>query len=208
MIRIFFICKYNSELDITDKKLLIYDAQRKIILCTVCVGSMHQVREDNVKKHLLTEKHSKAKAKAEDQNLFQSDVTALLKKQINISVNVDILDHLYRVDMIRSFLIAGIKLSKLTHVRGFLERYSGGRKSTDIAHLCRTYLPTIIEQELNTLRKEIKGKYVRINFDETEIFWVCFCVTIMFIDDFGKIQHRVASLSLYKEAAEEKNTNT
>lgn len=165
------------------------------------------MREDNVIAHVSTKKHVQGRSKLEDQNSFQTDICALLK-QSALSHLVCVDDHFFRVDMVRSYLIAGIKVSKLRYLRGFIERYSGGRKSTDTAHLLRDYLPIIAEQEYDTLRKEVADRFVTIFFDETTIFWVCFCVIVLFVDDGGRMQFRVAALSLYKEAAEEKITNT
>ena len=53
----------------------------------------------------------------------------------------------------------------------------------------------------------MKGRPVRISFDETTIRCVVLCVIVGFVDDNEKMQQRVIKVGLYNEAPEEKLTN-
>ena len=53
----------------------------------------------------------------------------------------------------------------------------------------------------------MKGRPVRISFDETTIRCVVLCIIVGFVDDNGKMQQRVIKVGLYNEAPEEKLTN-
>ena len=70
------------------------------------------------------------------------------------------------------------------------------------------YLCVVREEELSLIRSEVKGKKLRISFDETELTFVCFCVVVGYIGDDGRMKQRVIRLALYVEAPEERTTNT
>jgi hypothetical protein len=63
------------------------------------------------------------------------------------------------------------------------------------------------DEELAQLRSEVKGRPLRISFDETTIRHVVLCVIVGFVDDKGKMQQRVMKLGIYDESPEEKLTN-
>ena len=73
------------------------------------------------------------------------------------------------------------------------------------------FLSTVIlllqGEELTELRSEVKGRPLRISFDETTIRQVVLCVIVGFVDDMGKMQQRVMKLGIYDESPEEKLTN-
>lgn len=53
----------------------------------------------------------------------------------------------------------------------------------------------------------MKGRPLRISFDETTIRVVVLCVIVAFVDDKGMMQQRVMKVGLYDESPEEKLTN-
>ena len=58
---------------------------------------------------------------------------------------------LFRFDLVEAFLSAGIPLSKIDHLRSFLEKY--GQRLTAHGHLSQM-IPSIIEKEKETLKTE------------------------------------------------------
>ena len=58
----------------------------------------------------------------------------------------------FRFDLVESFLSAGIPLSKIDHIRSFLEKY--GHRLTSHGHLSEL-IPSVIEKEKTTLKTEL-----------------------------------------------------
>ena len=114
--------------------------------------------------------------------------------------------HVMRAMWLRQMLIAGVPVEKSDDLRDFLELYCP-HEFTGSNHLKTDYLGVVREDELATIRKEVKGKMLRISFDETELNWVCFCVVVGFIDDNGRMQQRCIRLALYIVQPEEFTTN-
>lgn len=104
-------------------------------------------------------------------------------------------------------LLGNVPIEKSDDFREFLETWTP-HSLTDSSHLLRDYLKIIQDDELEEIRREIKGRKLRISFDETTLNWCCFCVIVGFVDDEGRMQQRVIRLAMYLEAPEESLTNT
>ena len=70
-----------------------------------------------------------------------------------------------------------------------------------------TIIILLQDDELTVLRSEVKGRPLRISFDETTIRQVVLCVIVGFVDDMGEMQQRVMKLGINDESPEEKLTN-
>ena len=201
----------NSINDSTDRKLLKFEEVEKsnkgvkgIIWCSCCVK---YIREDNCVQHVSGSKHLKKKSVYMDSKVVQGRLLLSLKNSVSITENVSEEVHLMRAFWLRQMLIAGVHTDKSDDLRPFIQAYCG-HDVVSATHLRQDYLCVVRQEELELMRSEVKGKKLRISFDETELLWVCFCVVVGYIGDDGRMKQSVVRLALYVEAAEERTTNT
>ena len=102
----------------------------------------------------------------------------------------------YRVTVVKSFLTAGIPLSKVDCMRDLLEEHAfslSGRQ-----HLSET-IPFIHQQEIDEIKQEISGKDVSVIFDGTTHVDEALAVVLRFVDNFQPKQ-RLVSLKLLSKS--------
>ena len=97
--------------------------------------------------------------------------------------------HLYRFDLIQSFLTAGIPLSKIDYLRSFLEKY--GHRLTSQSHL-RELIPSVLQKEKETLKSELsKAKVVSTIFDGSTRLGEALAIIVRFVDSQWNVQQRL-----------------
>ena len=73
---------------------------------------------------------------------------------------------LYRLKVVRTFLLAGVPLTKLNMFKDLLEEYA--YRLTDRRHMS-DMIPFILQQEKDLVKREMNGKHVSIVFDGTSV---------------------------------------
>ena len=102
--------------------------------------------------------------------------------------------HLYRFDLIQSFLMAGIPLSKIDCLRSFLEKY--GHRLTSESHL-RELIPSILQKEKETLKSELsEAKAVSTIFDGSTRLGEALAIIVRFVDSQWNVQQRLVRLQV------------
>ena len=147
------------------------------LFCSACRESV-SLKKSIIKLHLNSQKHKTSKAKLLDKEAKQRSIAELLKqydkehhpKGESLPENVRV----YRIIVVKSFLKAGIPLSKVDCMRDLLEEHAfslSGRQ-----HLSET-IRFIHQQEVEQIKEEISGKEVSVIFDGTthvdEVLAVC-----------------------------------
>ena len=136
----------NEFLSVTSENMLRCDACKETI----------SKKKSTVCKHINPVKHNDAKraiqnSKERDQSLL----TFLQRKDEEDNPKGETLPEdvrLFRFDLVEAFLSAGIPLSKIDHLRSFLEKY--GYRFTAHGHLSQM-IQSIIEKEKEPLKTEL-----------------------------------------------------
>ena len=98
---------------------------------------------------------------------------------------------LFRFDLVEAFLSVGILLSKIDHLRSFLEKY--GQRLTAHGHLSQM-IPSIIEKEKETLKTELSlVDGCSVILDGTTRLGEALAIVVRFVDDEWNVQQRLIS---------------
>ena len=101
---------------------------------------------------------------------------------------------LFRFDLVEAFLSAGIPLSKIDHLRSFLEKY--GHRLTAHGHLSQM-IPSIIEKEKETLKTELSlVDGCSVIFDGSTRLGETLAILVRFVDDEWNVQQRLIRLQV------------
>ena len=100
---------------------------------------------------------------------------------------------LYRIQVVRTFLLAGVPLNKLLIFKDLLEehayRLTDRRRMSDL-------IPFILQQEKEEIEKEINNKSISITFDGTSRVGEVFVLVVRFVSSDWSIQQRLVSLKM------------
>lgn len=92
---------------------------------------------------------------------------------------------MYRINVVTTFLKAGVPLNKLDTFRELLEqhgtRLAGRRSLSDL-------IPFVHQQEVQKISKEIEGKKVSVIFDGTTRMGEAMAIIVRFVSDDWRIQ--------------------
>ena len=168
------------------------------LFCSACREPI-SLKKSIIKLHLDSQKHKTSKGKLLVKEAKQRNIAELLKKYDKehhpkgetLPNNV----HVYRVTVVKSFLKAGIPLSKVDCMRDLLEEHAfslSGRQ-----HLSET-IPFIHQQEIDEIKQEISGKKVSVIFDGTTHVDEALAVLLRFVDNFQAKQRLVCLKLLSK----------
>ena len=135
----------NEFLSVTSKNMLRCDACKETI----------SKKKSTVRKHMNSVKHNDAKRAIQNSKRDQSLLTFLRRKDEEDNPKGETLPEdmrLFRFDLAEAFLSAGIPLSKIDHLRSFLEKYE--HRFTAHGHLSQM-IQSIIEKEKEPLKTEL-----------------------------------------------------
>ena len=178
----------NGFLSVTSKNMLRCDACKKTI----------SKKKSTVRKHINSVKHNDAKraiqnSKKRDQSLL----TFLRRKDEEDNPKGETLPEdmrLFRFDVVEAFLSAGIPLSKIDHLRSFLEKYR--HRLTAHGHLSQM-IPSIIEKEKETLKTELSlVDGCSVIFDGSTRLGEALAIVVRFVDDEWNVQQRLIRLQV------------
>ena len=176
----------NEFLSVTSKNMLRCDACKETI----------SKKKSTVRKHINSVKHNDAKraiqnSKKRDQSLL----TFLRRKDEEDNPKGETLPEdmrLFRFDLVEAFLSAGIPLSKIDHLRSFLEKY--GHRLTAHGHLSQM-IPSIIEKEKETLKTELSlVDGCSVIFNGSTKLGEALVIVVRFVGDEWNVQRRLIRL--------------
>ena len=172
----------NEFLSVTSKNMLRCDACRETI----------SKKKSTVRKHINSVKHNDAnRAIQNSKKRDQSLLTCLRRKNEEDNPKGETLPEdmrLFRFDLVEAFLSAGIPLSKIDHLRSFLEKY--GHRLTAHGHLSQM-IPSIIEKEKETLKTELSlVDGCSVIFDGSTRLGETLAIVVRFVDDEWNVQQQ------------------
>ena len=175
----------NEFLSVTSKNMLRCDACKETI----------SKKKSTVRKHINSVKHDAKRAIQNSKKRDQSLLTFLRRKDEEDNPKGETLPEdmrLFRFDLVEAFLSAGIPLSKIDHLRSFLEKY--GHRLTAHGHLSQM-IPSIIEKEKETLKTELSlVDGCSVIFDGSTRLGEALAIIVRFVDDEWNVQQRAKSL--------------
>ena len=178
----------NEFLNVTSKNMLRCDACKETI----------SKKKSTVRKHINSVKHNDAKrAIQKSKKRDQSLLTFLRRKDEKDNPKGETLPdemRLFRFDLVEAFLSAGIPLSKIDHLRSFLEKY--GHRLTAHGHLSQI-IPSIMEKEKETLKTELSlVDGCSVIFDGSTRVGEALAIVVRFVDDEWNVQQRLIRLQV------------
>lgn len=129
------------------------------LMCTVCEETVQNIKS-SIDAHVSGSKHilalRKAKEKVGHEGDLRSELISYYKsnpEEKGSTVSID--DVIFRLQVIETFLSAGVPLSKVDRMRPLLERL--GHKLTSATHL-NTLIPKVEARELAGFSKSLQGR--------------------------------------------------
>ena len=178
----------NEFLSVTSENMLRCDACKETI----------SKKKSTVRTHMNSVKHNDAKraiqnSKKRDQSLL----TFLRRKDEEDNPKGETLPEdmrLFRFDLVEAFLSAGIPLSKIDHLRSFLEKY--GHRLTAHGHSSQM-IPSIIEKEKKTLKTELSlVDGCSVISDGSTRLGEALAIVVRFVDEEWNVQQRLIRLQV------------
>lgn len=166
------------------------------LFCNSCREDL-SVKSSVVKLHLQSAKHKDGKARLLQKTQHEHDIIEAIQqydadnhpKGETLSME----ERVYRVKCVRTFLRAGVPLSKIDIFRELLEENAfrlGSRK------VMADIIPIIVRDEHEKIKKEVIGQKLTVIFDGTSRLGEALAVVIRFVDDNWSIQQRLIRLQL------------
>ena len=159
--------------------------------CRECVG----VKRSIVSNHIKSTKHIKSKKRLLQKEAREVDIAMAMKQYDDAthSKGETLPDEqrVYRVQVLKTFLRAGVPLAKLKYFREVLE--NGAYRLTDPRHML-DMVPFVLAQERDQVKKEVEGHFLLVIFDGTSRLGEVLVMVLRFIDDDFKIQQRLVRM--------------
>ena len=175
----------NEFLSVTSKNMLKCDARKETI----------SKKKSTVRKHINSVKHDAKRAIQNSKKRDESLLTFLRRKDEDDNPKSETLPEdmrLFRFDLVEVFLSAGIPLSKIDHLRSFLEKY--GHRLTAHGHLSQM-IPSIIEKEKETLKTELSlVDGCSVIFNGSTRLGEALVIVVRFVGDEWNVQRRLIRL--------------
>ena len=173
------------------------------LYCDACHVVL-STKKSIVKNHIKSDRHREAKEKTQKAGARQSTLQASWKeyqREHDLSLVGTGLSRatpdgeiLRRINVVESFLKAGVPLAKIDYLRPLLE--AGNVRLTSSSHL-RQLLPFILSTELQLVKEEITAaQYVSVIFDGSTHFGEALTIIIRFVSDDFVIKQRLVRLRI------------
>ena len=168
------------------------------LFCSACREPV-SLKKSIIKLHLDSQKHKNSRNKLLANKAKQRSIAESLRKYDEeghpkgetLPENVRV----YRVTVVKSFLKAGIPLSKVDCMRHLLEEH--GFSLSGRQRLSET-IPVIHQQEVEEIKKKISGKKVSVIFNGTTHTEEALAVLLRFVDNFQTTQRLICLKLLSK----------
>ena len=166
------------------------------LFCRACREEL-SVKSSVVNNHIKSNKHTAGKKRLGTRQKKDVEIVEALKSydatENPVGETLPEQHRLYRIKVMRTFLLAGVPLNKLSIFRELLEenayRLSDRRHMSDM-------IPFILQQEKEQIKKEISGKALSIIFDGTSRLGEVFVIVARFVQSDWCVQQRMILLQL------------
>lgn len=170
-----------------------------ILFCSACREPV-SLKKSIIKLHIESQKHKTHKLKVTSKEAKQRSIAESLRKYDESNhPSGEMLSEpirIYRIRVVKSFLKAGIPLSKVDRLRDLLEE--NAVSLTGRQHLSE-YIPFIHGNEVEEIKKEIRDKSVSMIFDGTTHLDEAIAIVLRFIDNM-EIKKRLVCLKLLSKS--------
>ena len=125
------------------------------------------VEKSTLTYHIKSVKHIESKEKLQVKRVREGDITTALKvydKEVHPCGEKLPEVMVYRVKVVKTFLRAGVSMSKPEFFRDLLEE--NGKRLTEPSHML-DFVPFILSEQKAKIKQEIKGQFLSIVFDGT-----------------------------------------
>ena len=142
----------NEQLTVSCNKLFCRACREKLCL-----------KSSSVKNHLKSKKHQEGKIRLQRKEAQEQDLAKHLEKyNKEHHPRGETLPESQQIKVVKTFLLAGVPLSKLDVFRNLLEET--GYRLTDRRFMF-DLIPFILEEEETNIKREIQGKHIGVIFD-------------------------------------------
>eukprot|EP00117_Sycon_ciliatum_P019577 scpid46117/ scgid1592/ len=142
------------------------------LYCKACHMPL-QSKLSIIKAHIGTERHTVGKNNLQKSALRQATIAAGWSKYkkdhpaevVGSGLSSAVLDDVSkrRIDVVETFLRAGVQLAKVPYLRPLLE--AGNLRLTDRSHMAQ-FIPFLMETEMNRVKEDVKGAdFLAVIFD-------------------------------------------
>lgn len=173
-----------------------------------CHGCREELplNKSSISYHIKSTKHSDGKKRLEQRKVKDQDIVQSLGKyNEEVSGRGETLpeqQQVFRVKVVKTFLQAGVPLSKIAHFHKLLKE--NGYCLTDKRHF-RDLIPFILEEEKQNIKLSIQGKWLSVIFDGTSHSGEALPILVQYIDDSWNIQQRLLRMLSKSLTGEEIN---
>ncbi len=169
------------------------------LFCTACRETL-SLKRSIIQNHIKSTQHSASKQKKDCAVASEKNIATALKlyndKEHPVGETLSLEQQTYRVQVLTTFLRAGVALAKLPYFRSVLE--TGGFRLTDTSHML-DLVPFVLHEENATIKNEINSRYVSLIFDGTTRLGEILVVILRFVKDW-KINQRLVRLKFLQKS--------
>lgn len=170
------------------------------LFCQACREEL-PLKKSSIVYHIKSTKHSEGKKKLQQRRANDSDIAQSLRKY-----NEDVhgrgetlpeQQQVFRVKVVKTFLQAGVPLSKIKHFRNLFEET--GYRLTDKRFLF-DLVPFILEEERVRIKHLIKGQFLSVIFDGTSHSGEALAILVRFVNDSWVLQQELLAIQLLSKS--------
>ena len=166
------------------------------LFCRACREEL-SLKSSVLMRHVQSTKHGEGKEKLNKRSSSEVEIATALqahnKQNHTKGESLPVDQQVYRVKVMKAFLLAGIPINKISCFREILEE--NALRLTDRSHMANL-IPFIIEQEKGKLKEQIESKNVSVCFDGTTRLGEALVVVLRFMDNNWKLQQHLVQVKM------------
>ena len=167
----------------------------KKLFCRACREEI-SVKASIITNHIKSAKHMSSKSRLDKKQKKDVEIAEALKAydvaENPVGENLPEQHRLYRLQVVRTFLLAGVPLNKLCVFKDLLEEHA--YRLSDRRHMS-DMIPFILQQEKEQIKREINGKPISVTFDGTSRLGEVFVIVVRLVCEWS-IKQRLIRLQL------------
>ena len=168
-----------------------------------CQGCREELplKKSSIEYHLKSTKHANGKKKLQQRNVKDSDIAQSLQRY-NAEAHgrgetLPEQQQVFRVKVVKTFLQAGVPLSKVDQFRSLFEET--GYRLTDRRFMF-DLIPFILEEEKARIKQSLQGQFLSVIFDGTSHSGEALAVLVRFVNDSFEIQQQLLAIQLLSKS--------
>jgi len=170
------------------------------LFCQACREEL-PLKKSSINYHIKSSKHSEGKKRLEQKKVKDRDIAQSLRKyNEDVYARGETLpeqQQVFRVKVVKTFLLAGVPLSKVGHFCELFEET--GYRLTDRRHLF-DLIPFILEEEKQHIKQSIQGKYLSVIFDGISHCGEALAILVRYVNDSWSVQQQLLCIQLLSKS--------